>query len=294
MPTLRQILCPTDFSEFSKRALDHALALARWYDARLTVLHAFPHFLPFGGEMPYFAPGAALDAGTRSRLIEELGAFAAPAAAAGVVAETRLVEGDPSERIVEEARQLQADLVVVGTHGRRGFDRLLLGSVAERVVRKAPCPVLTVCRPQEEAAPVLYRRILCPLDLRGSSRTLELAASLAREARGRLTLLHVVEGVGDDDLAPVPFDVPAFRRYMEADARERLAAAVPDALRAACQTEEHVVVGRAHREILRAARELEADLVVMGVHAGGAPFGSTVQLVVREAPCPVLSVRAPA
>jgi nucleotide-binding universal stress UspA family protein len=211
----------------------------------------------------------------------EAGTYIPGAAGKGAPIETRLVEGDPWREIKAAAEALPADLVVMGTHGRSGFERLLLGSVTEKVLRTAPCPVLTVGT-EDGASPAgpLFRRILCAADLtQASERTLDMAASLAEESLARVTLLHVVEGLG---LALVE------------EARERLQRA-GNVARRFRDVSERVETGTAWREILRVAEESRAELIVLGAHVHGALgrlfLGSTANQVVRHAPCPVLVVR---
>jgi nucleotide-binding universal stress UspA family protein len=138
-----RILMATDFSSASAPAFKRALALAKDLSARLLVLHAYQdHALPELG----FAPTGSFEAWdreVRARAEARLEPLLARARAACVEAEALLVPGFPDEAIVETARQRGADLIVVGTHGRRGAARLMLGSVAARVVAGAPCPVLT-------------------------------------------------------------------------------------------------------------------------------------------------------
>ena len=144
---------------------------------------------------------------------------------------TELREGEAWREIRARAAELPADLVVMGTHGRSGFEHLLLGSVSEKVLHRAPCPVLTVChdeaRPWREAA--LFRRILCAVDLSDSTPlTVAFALSLAAEQQAELTLLHVLESVH----ATVPsFGDPAVRRDLEDSARRQLDALVATAAR---------------------------------------------------------------
>lgn len=160
---IRSILCPTDFSEFSRRALEHAVTVARWYGAELTVIHVYPFMAVLGGDAPYIPSGLPLDATTRARFLSDLEAAAEPARAAGVKSTLLLLEGDPSEEILRRARTAPTDLIVMGTHGRRGFDRWILGSVAGRVVHKARCAVLTVPQPPPGTRPTaaqVYENIL--------------------------------------------------------------------------------------------------------------------------------------
>jgi nucleotide-binding universal stress UspA family protein len=207
--------------------------------------------------------------------------------------------GDASLVIVDEAVTKGVDLIVMGTHGRRGFKRLLLGSVAETVLREAPCPVLTVPprAPAESSQVVAFKRILCPIDFSPSAHyALAVALDLARQSDGAVTLVHVIEWLAEEDPpTSAHFNVAEFRRQMREDAERRLDALVAAESRTWSEIENVVVSGRAYREILRAAETGRADLIVMGAQGRGgvdlALFGSTTQQVVRGAPCPVLTVR---
>ena len=142
---IRTILHPTDFSEYSRNAWHLACALARDYGARLVLLHVRDIPLGVYGEFGA-APPDVVDVDT---LKDEL-ARVEPTAP-GVTVERKLSEGDPVSEIIRVAQENAADVIVMGTHGRTGLGRLLMGSVAEQVVRRAACPVLTVKTPISEA-----------------------------------------------------------------------------------------------------------------------------------------------
>jgi nucleotide-binding universal stress UspA family protein len=142
MESYRRILCPTDFSDFAKRAVHHAAALAKEMSAELTLFHAFQnpaYVLPMSG---YAGPTADAVTRLRQQLTTELEAAADDVRKLGITVHTRLDEGVPHSCILEHARAWKADLIVMGTHGRAGLAHALIGSVAERVVRSAPCSVL--------------------------------------------------------------------------------------------------------------------------------------------------------
>jgi nucleotide-binding universal stress UspA family protein len=299
MIQIRRILCPTDFSDHSRHAFDHAVALARWYDAQITVLHVQP-LVPSATVFPPVMSPITLDPIPRDRVIDEVRRFSEPATAAGVRTDVALGQGPVPAEILDLARALPADLLVMGTHGRGGFERLVLGSVAEKVLRKACCPVLTVpplAEPGVGAGPPLFARILCPVDFSPSSmKALGYALSLAQEAKASLTVLHVLEWSPDQDVREHRhFDVLGYRRYLEEEALRSLHAAIPEEARLWCQTHEVVAAGKARLEIARAAREGKADLIVMGVQGRGAVdvmlFGSTAHHVIRESHLPVLTIR---
>jgi nucleotide-binding universal stress UspA family protein len=147
MLPVRTILHPTDFSERSDHAFRLACALARDCGARLFVLHVLRSPLVFyGSEAP--PPGAGRTEEEGWNKLRQL-----QARATGVQVVSCLAEGDPAEAILRAARETRCDLILMGTHGRTGLGRLLMGSVAEQVVRKAPCAVLTVKAPFPAAAP---------------------------------------------------------------------------------------------------------------------------------------------
>ena len=147
--SMQRILCPTDFSDASAHATEHAVAIARWYGARITMLHVYPT-VRRPPTLPVPDGGAAH--GPTAADLEALGdqTAAAVAANAGVTVQVSVAAGDPVSAIVEQAGTMPADLIVMGTHGAGGFQHLILGSVTEKVLRKAPCPVLTVRHPEHE------------------------------------------------------------------------------------------------------------------------------------------------
>ncbi|MBI4485859.1 MAG: universal stress protein [Acidobacteria bacterium] len=210
-----------------------------------------------------------------------------------------VAEGTPSQEIVRHAETLRADLLVMGTHGRGGFERLFLGSVTEKVLRSTHVPVLTVPPPVERVETVVYKTILCPTEFSDpSTRALEYALTLAEETDARLVLLHVIEGLVEEARVITEashFSVPEYYRHLEKEARARLTSAVPEEARVWCTPQERVMSGKAYRVILQVAEEVDADVVVMGVHGKGALnrrlFGSTTHHVIREARCPVLTLR---
>lgn len=147
MNVFKRILHATDFSKASGPALAKAIALARQNRAPLTIVHVLaPTVIPVGGDFGYVPPRTyeTLDRNARQYAQKHLAALGARARKAGVRTTVLLVDGGPSEQIPRAVRRTRADLVVIGTHGRTGLTKVLLGSVAERVVRLAPCPVLTV------------------------------------------------------------------------------------------------------------------------------------------------------
>jgi nucleotide-binding universal stress UspA family protein len=298
---LERILCPVDFSEFSAGAAAHAGALARHCGARLTFLHVAWVQVPpssFGA-----APGPLLlDEAALQGLEDDLRAFARTRVDPSVAAEVRVVQGAAANEILGVASEMAASLIVLGTHGRSGFERLMLGSTAEKVLRKATCPVLTVPRAAGAAGPphelVLFESIIYATDFsEGARAALPWALSLARESKARLAMLHVLDwpdmpGEGK----PFAATLTSARDEWLEQLRSRLRTAVPAEARAALAVDDVLATGAPYKEILRVAAERQADLIVLGVQGRGAVdlrlFGSTTSEVLRRAACPVLTVRA--
>jgi nucleotide-binding universal stress UspA family protein len=226
----------------------------------------------------------------------DLRSWLEPAHQAGI--RTRLIveDGNAVDRIIECAGSEAADLIVIGTHGLRGFERFILGSVAEKVLRRSTCPVMTVPPASTTDAKVPYSKLLCAVDFGESSLTaLRFAFSLAQETNAELTLLHVIDWPADSDLLVEQLDAPEVREVVEKDARRQLDELVTDEARTWCKPTARIDFGKPYRQILEAAQNDKIDLIVIGIH-GRHPidvmlFGSTTNQVVRQAPCPVLTLR---
>ena len=295
---ITRVLCPVDFSDPSLRALHHAAAVAAWYQAPLDVLHVVPEPMP--PALPLMMVGVRpAPADVTAAAASALDAFIARARLASP---PRAVvrDGPAVDAIVSHAAAIGADLIVMGSHGREGLGHLLFGSTADRVLHKAPCPVLVVPLHAEEpssADRVRFTRILCALDFSTpSTRALELGLSLARESGGALTVLHVVEALAEDELEGFPpVGVREHVEKLTSEARQRLHAAVPREAHAWAEVTETVRYGRAALAILREAEERGADLIVLGAEGhrglGRLMLGSATHTVVRRATCPVLTTR---
>jgi nucleotide-binding universal stress UspA family protein len=297
MVAIQRILCPTDFSEFAGHAFAQAVGLARPHRAEVKALYVVPearsHHPAVADSWPDWA---RLNPAVHADLEHSLQDFVKPAAGAGVEASWRVTEGHPAREILEAARGWAADLVVMGTHGRSGFERLMLGSVTEKVLRRSLAPVLTVRHPRPETSS--FARIVCPVDFSPASRrALQYARAFGREAGAQVSVVYVLEWpMGEQGpWARLPFDVPEHRAAVRQEAEERLRQLMAEGDGDACRPEPVLRGGKPGVEIVRLAEEREADLVVMGVPGRGAldllVFGSTTHHVVRTAPCPVLTVR---
>jgi nucleotide-binding universal stress UspA family protein len=301
MVEVKRILCPVDFSRASAHSLKYAVALAQWYGGSVSVLHvadARPD-VPLDPPFAFLPRGAAVLAlADTDRLLAAIRTFAAGFAHCGVPIEPVVRSGSATREILEAADALSADLIVMGTHGHSGFDRVAMGSVTEKVLRKARCAVLSVPpHDMADTGPLTIERILCPVAFyEPSMRALQCAVSLAEEAAARLTVLHVAEALSAQDF-PIydRVDLPTIQAEYERQLRFRLREFVPIAARAYCPIDEEIKTGTAWQEILATACESRAQLIVMGVTGRNsvdrALFGSTAQHVVRQSPCPVLTIR---
>jgi len=292
MLRLERILCPLDFSEFSAKAYDYAQSLARHYRATLLVEHVVQPV--FSAHPSYVYPDMVNDIyqDMRTHAAEQLEQFVTSHTPGGGQVECQVRDGAVTDAILALAESVKADLIVMGTHGRHGFDHLMLGSVTEKVLRKARCPVLVVRRPvhdfvapADRAEPVrLHRLLFCTDFSPHSERALAYALSLAEEYQAELTLLHVIEEI------PVSSDLTT----TTAEVVRQLEASIPAEERSRVTIKSRMRVGRPYQEIVRFGQETETDLAVLGVRGRGALdlalFGSTTHRVIQQAPCPVLAV----
>lgn len=291
MPTITRILCPVDLSDPSRRGLDYALALGRQHEAEVRVLQVVDLHGWAGASVQGLD---ALSGQNRAALEEQLGWWAARSVnAAGASTEVR--EGPVVAGILEAAREMSTDLIVMTTHGRSGFERLALGSVTEKVLRKAPCPVFVVPSGQDAIVRTgVLTRVVCATDFSESALQATAWARLfAGEMPHALSLVNVIDWPFGDTHGPDP--VTQLRHNLEQEALESLRRQAAEQAGAA---EAALVVrfGKAGRELLRYAREAHAELIVIGVSGRGAIdraiLGSTAHQVLRDAPCPVLAVPA--
>ena len=294
MTAFAHILCPVDFSRESGHALAYAIALGQWSTCSITGLHVYP-LTVFTGVSGY--PAFMPEPPDVEALQASLRVFLAPAEGAGISLDVLVEGGDPARTIVERAQSLSADLIVMGTHGLSGFERFALGSVTEKVVRKAACPVLTVPPTAPPPGDVPFARLICAVDFSPSSlEGLRLATVLARDPGTRLTIVHVLDAPPDARaVVAQPPRVGECWRERENDARRQLEALLPADL--AVRGETQLRYGKPYEEILAAAAEQRANVIVLGIHTRHALdlaiLGSATNQVVRRASGPVLTVRLP-
>lgn len=300
---IKHILCPVDFSEFSDRAFRYAASLAWHFQSQLFLQHTvqIPTGVLLGGAEP-----TAIQEAWWSELQaaeERMRHLARTAGRNGGQIIPILNEGDPRAQILESVKEREVDLLVMGTHGHKGFNRLVLGSVTEQMIHEAACPVLVVSRPvrgfvtPESPEPIPLKTILLATDFSNSSdRAVTYALRWASEWGGKVVLFHAVEESppelqGRVDLFP-EYN-PTFEKQI-AQAWEKIRWLVPEAAQKRCEVAYEVRHGNPKEEILRVAEERDADLIVMGARGWGLtsrPWGSNSSAVVREGNFPVLVVR---
>jgi nucleotide-binding universal stress UspA family protein len=300
---ISKILLATDGSASAKEAESFALMMATAYDAPLDALSVL-EFEP-GRDLEYDVNRLYLE--DRRREIREQGAaLVQRAEAAGVKIERHESIGIPSREIIALAERVGHELVVVGTHGRTGFEHVLIGSTAERVVRGAPCPVVTVrgtraARRESMAAMGTeigkgLGTLLVAADFSDCGRSaVEYAVQLADRFGSEVTLLHVAEPVayGLDFTLGHALTGQAFRKQCEESMAQLAGLFSGRGLSA-----RHEVLSGIPGDVIRlVARERGSDAIVMGTHGrrgwSHMRFGSVAEAVIRYADCPVFTIRSP-
>ena len=273
-----QVLCPIDFGEESDRALQYACVLADKLGAKLTVMHA-----------ERFEPPLEFTSAQVDGLVKELERqhqeaevnlknYVEPRCETDDIS-YRIVDSPPVEAILDESAAIDADYIVMGTTGKSGLKRVLMGSVAEGVAVRSTVPVLAVReKSHSQTQQTDFRRVLVPVDFSEPAReTLKTAASLAEAFGAKLIVTHIV-GPDED----------------EENARKQLCEWVPSKAHAACEYDTVVRKGDPSEQIVQLAAEEQADLVVLAaVHKqslAAAVIGTVSERVTRNAPCPVLLV----
>ena len=285
--TFNNILHLTDFSACSDAALTWAMSMARANGAKLSVLHVV---VP--DALVYLTPGSptvALDIqeewaqGEMQRIKAQL---------ADVPHETMVTRGtDVWSAVAPKLKQLASDLIVLGTHGRAGVSKMLMGSVAEKVLRSSAVPVMTVgpAVPSKLGGDGRFHRVLLATDFAaGSAAAADYAIALAQRDEAQLVLVYACNKSGGSDKGP---------QLSVAEAMHRLYETIPCADSLRHRPEALVEYGEAGTQIVQVAKQKKADLIVMGIRTAGSLFAAThlevgtAHNVVAEAPCPVLTVK---
>ncbi len=290
MLKLNRILFPTDFSEGSDRALKYAAKFCGSFDASLHILHVNQSPTDAGAERINYSSideekwSAAFRAYVHPLTSESL--------QASEVIKREIAGISAGEVILRYALENDIDLIILGTHGRRGLGRLLMGSTSQEVSRLSICPVLTVGGKVSGAKSISMNRILVPVDFSDHSRkALEVANELAGVFDAQLDLVHVLQNVAMPSSLGITYPSVANQEVHDR-AKESLQKLVHDTPKA----DVFVVDGLPAHEITRLAQDRGVDLIVIATHGmtGFERFlmGSVTEKVLPLAPCPVFTVKS--
>lgn len=286
--SIRRVLAATDFSPLSERALRQALSIARRYHSKFYIVHVVSSWGFNVAGYDTAVEAAKLAQTDLEKLVSEL---IESGALKDVDHEIVIVIGDLWEELRRIATSYEIDLIVIGTHGHVGMEKMLMGSVAESVFRYARRPVLTVgpCVPETESFTSGRRSILFPTDFSTASvAALPYAISIATEHGAELTLLHVVEKTRDESLFS---DMD-----LMGSLKEKLRRLAPDNLESGKAVQVEVAFGGVVRKVVQFSRDHKSDLVVMGLKSPPAFFADRrpwlhASEIISDACCPVLTVR---
>ncbi len=281
---ISKILLATDFSPESQNALKCAISLTKRYESKLFLAHAVHP----GSSLTTAEAWPAMPQPTRRNAEDSMVQLEQTEDVHSLIHEVLIREGETWEVLSRLVSDQHIDLIVMGTHGRGGFDKLMLGSTAEKVVRHATCPVLTVGPCVRLLSLERFGHILYATDFSaGSLRALNYALSLAEEDRSEFTMLHIIESKPTSEA-----ELVEWKRHD----REQLKQLVPTEIDLPSKPEIEVEAGSPEKEIVRLADARNAELIVMGSHSDGVmsthlPW-TTLHHVLQHAHCPVLTVRA--
>lgn len=296
LESIHDIIVPTDFSKLSDAAVNSAAQLARDRDATLHLLHVvrlpFVH-TTYDVNVPQFVWD-----GLRDEVHAQMDSVRERLTSLGIDRVERLISENlqPAEFIAKHARELDADLVVMATHGRKGLTHAFLGSIAEKVLRTCPKPVLAVR--QAGLSEHGIRRVLVATDFSPhSDRAKALAASLAGSSNATIDLVHVLEEAPEYAIRVTP-EIAEFEAQARARTHERLEAAGADLQKSGIEVRTHLRKGYPPEVISQLATDCESDLIVMGTHGHRGfdrlSLGSVAERTLRLAGCPVLTTRVEA
>lgn len=293
---LKRIIAATDFSEESKLAVSYGQRLAKEFSAKLFLCHVLSVPTGYGEALP----DPVIH---QSRLSEQATErFFRWMEGQPIDWEPLVSIGGAASEITRFAEEKKVDLAICATHGRSGLKRLLLGSVTERLMRTLPCPVLVV-RPQAEdimlpaAGDVTFKRILAACDFSpDSDLAFQYALGLAQEYLSELHVVHVIEPPVYKHMLQTKPEAPDLsRQHLQAPLKEKLSGMIPQDAQNWCKPVTALLAGQPYDELTKYAVVNEVDLVVLGLRGHGIMetplMGSTTARVIRQAPCPVLSVR---
>ncbi len=275
----KKILVPTDFSDLSTRALEYAKRIAERFESHLKIIYADRFGPPDYLEIPpeYMEGLPALKEEVEKRLQE----WVREHLPHGLTVDASVVADFPVPAILSVSRSEDVDLIVMGTHGRSGWRRALLGSVTEPVLRASERPVLTVLAPEDDSSQdVSISRVLCPVNFSEVAHlALDHASALACAFDAELVILHVLESP---------------EQVEQADVLEQLQGWIAPEIRDRCDYHELVLSGHPAEQTLEFAKQTGVDLITIGAQHrkffDTTVIGTTTEKITRHAYCPVLTV----
>jgi len=288
MINIKTILCPVDFFPASDAAVNYAAGLAARYDAAVHLLHVVTPVA--AGTYEYAIDTTDIMRSIQKRSMDEINELLARIKRTAIAAQSELRVGDVYQEIKAAIDDLSPDLIVMGTHGRRGVERWFLGSTTEKLLRHTPVPLVTISAASEKSwNEPRFRKILVTTDFSdGTPDALSYAFSVAQENESLVVLLHVIQDMSADDLSG------KYRDSLTDGVRGRLEDLVPVEATNWCDIVTRVEIGVPYRIILRTIEDERPDLLVMNIHGKStldrALLGSTAERVVRAAACPVMMI----
>ena len=300
MLQLQRILFPTDFSRCADQALEHAVFLAEKYDAEIHVLHAVTLF----NDQPEVVNDEFEETEKMIKKLEDIAELQLNKVSDAhedddmkiKKAQTRGISAAPA--ILDYATENSIDLIVMGTHGRRGLGHFFLGSVAEEIVRVSECPVFTIREAETPTPPKSKEKILVPVDFsEHSQNALVNAKEIAKSYEAKIHLMHIIEETihpayslsGKSSIFDI---VPNIKE----DCEKRLKKMISEKIGDEVKTEIHIVSGQAANEIINFAKNNSMDLIVIATHGltglEHLLLGSTTEKVVRMSSCPVFTIKS--
>jgi len=300
MLQLKRILFPTDFSRCADQALEHAVFLAEKYDAEIHVLHAVTLF----NDQPEVVNDEFDETEKMIKKLEDIAELQLNKVSDAhedddikiIKVQTRGISAAPA--ILDYAAENSIDLIVMGTHGRRGLGHFFLGSVAEEIVRVSECPVFTIREAETPTPPKSKEKILVPVDFsEHSQNALVNAKEIAKSYEAKIHLMHIIEETihpayslsGKSSIFDI---VPNIKE----DCERRLKKMISEKIGEEVKTKIHIVSGQAANEIINFAKNNSMDLIVIATHGltglEHLLLGSTTEKVVRMSSCPVFTVKS--
>jgi len=290
--TLKKILVPIDFSEYSDKALEYALFLAEKFHSQITLFHMVLEFDESLVQHEIIESYEKIIVWNENDKTKQLKNFIKKTEKTGIHMDSILFRGvNVANTIIDLLNQKEFDLIIMGTHGHTGLRRWFLGSNAEKVVQLSPIPVITI---HKDFKKIKIKRILVPVDFSKYSKTaIDRSISIAQEFKSKIEFLHVVEMEEHPEFYKISFKSilqtnPRLKRYIVKNLKELTGKSI-------IKANYTVLEGKVYKEIQKYAQKKHIDLIIMPAHGMSKwehfIIGSNTERVARVASCPVLTIR---